>query len=68
MTGHCGRCVGTLILAVALTATLAVPAHAANSSPSGPIKISVDATQILIGPEGEEFSTPNSCFPSNPGL
>jgi predicted metalloprotease with PDZ domain len=46
MTGHCGRCVGTLILAIALTAALALPAHTAKASAPGPIKISVDATQI----------------------
>jgi hypothetical protein len=46
MTGNSRKCVGALIRAVALAAALAVPAHAAKSSPPGPVKISVDATQI----------------------
>jgi hypothetical protein len=63
MTGHSGRCVGTLILAVALAATLAVPAHAAKSAPPGPIKISVDATHDLAS----GFSTRSLSFPVQPG-
>lgn len=46
MTDNSRKCVGALILAVALGAAVAVPAQAAKPSPPGPIKISVDATQI----------------------
>jgi predicted metalloprotease with PDZ domain len=46
MNGRVGKCVCALFFAIALISILSVSASAGSAPPPGPIKISVDATQI----------------------